>query len=115
MMLRNTLIAFFLGLASASLAETVTIDQGDLTALDTDGDAVVSSDEFFEFATFAFRKMDTDRSATLSQGEVVVHLDAESFIVLDKNKDGSVSVDEFSQQMGADFNSADEDGNGVLN
>lgn len=112
---KHIAIAAFVLIASPALAEGVDINDGDLAALDKDGDGAVSKSEFDTFSGFAFQTMDTNKDGSLSMDEIDNHLIGDAFKILDDNGDGTVSKEEFLNQMNEDFNAADENSDGVLN
>lgn len=107
----STLLVF----TTPALAESVNLNDGHLSALDTDGDGAVSKSEYDKFTGYAFGKMDKDGDGALSPDEVDDHVIGDAFEMLDDDGNGSVSASEFSSQMDEDFADADKDGNGLLN
>ncbi len=108
-------ISVLIACAGPALSEQVVLDEGDLAALDQDGDGVVSKAEFEDFAKFAFEQIDKDSSGALSPDEVDDYLIGDAFKILDDDRNGTVSASEFSTQLNEDFTAADKDGNGALN
>lgn len=98
-----------------SATHAVALDETKLRALDADGDASISSEEFNAFSNFAFDAMDTDKNGTLSQSEVEAHADADAFGRADADGSGAVSKGEFMSRMDENFKAADKDGDGILN
>jgi Ca2+-binding EF-hand superfamily protein len=101
--------------ALPAVAEQIDINDGNLNALDANGDGAVSKAEFDTFTGFAFEKMDKDGDGSLSPDEVDDHVVGDAFNMLDDDGNGSVSSGEFSSQMEEDFKAADKDGDGLLN
>jgi hypothetical protein len=112
---RTIVLIAFMMTATPILAQSTALDGGDLNALDADGDGGVSKAEFSSFSDYAFKQMDTNRDGSLGATEIDPHLVEDSFKELDNNNDGLVSPDEFNQQMSADFEKSDLDGDGILN
>ncbi len=94
------------------LAQTVPFSH--LERVDSDGDGAVTRDEFDTFAARAFQMLDTNSDSSLSQAELEGNLDAGAFSDLDEDGDGMVARQEFGRRMTANFNSADRDGNGII-
>jgi Ca2+-binding EF-hand superfamily protein len=114
-MRRTTFLAAAVtALATHVSAQSAALTQGDLAALDGDGDGAVTRAEFDTFAATAFEMMDADDSGTLSGAELDPHITSESFDELDADGDGMVSRSEFGQRMSADFAAADRDGNDII-
>ena len=109
------LLASILAVAAPAYAEGLAIDEGDLIALDADGDGAVSKAEYDTFVGFAFEQIDKDGSGALSADEVDDHVVGDAFKMLDDDGDGLVSAREFTAQMNEDFAAADQDGDGSLN
>ncbi|MEL6100935.1 MAG: EF-hand domain-containing protein [Pseudomonadota bacterium] len=117
MTFRITLLAAFMTAPGLVLSQSAAWNDGHLASLDANADGGVSRDEFFQFADYAFKQMDANRSRSLSLSpdEIDPHLVAASFAELDDDGDGLVTSDEFAQQMAEDFAAADKDGDGLLN
>lgn len=104
-----------LAFTTTGFAQTVGLGEGQLTALDADGDASISMAEYQSFANFAFSQMDADKSGTLSAAEMAAHADAGAFARTDADGNGTVTAAEFKARMDANFKAADKDGDGLLN
>lgn len=115
--MKNVLMitSFTLALAGTAQAQENGLNEGHLSALDADGNSSISSEEFANFAAFAFTSMDTDKSGTLSPNEVAAHADADAFGRADTDGNGSITEAEFKARMDANFAAADKDGDGQLN
>lgn len=92
-----------------------TIGDTELARIDTNGDGVVTREEFDAFAARAFQLLDKNRDRQLSAAEMAGNLPADAIAKLDADGDGVVTRQEFGRQMTADFNAADKDGDGVIN
>ena len=114
MILKLVTFCTLAALATPALTEQIAINEGDLQALDADGDGALSKAEFDAFTDFAFEKMDQDGNGALSADEVDDHVIGDAFDMLDDDKNGSVSPAEFKSQMDEDFTAADQDGDGML-
>lgn len=115
--MKNYLVTslFCIVFAAAASAQDAGINEGDLIALDSDGDAAISMQEFEAFSSFAFDAIDTDGDGVISKGEALQHVDEERFNLTDANSDGTVSKAEFMARMKSNFEAADKDGDGQLN
>lgn len=102
-------------MATTSSAQDNGLNEGHLAALDADGDAAISKEEFDKFTFFAFTAIDTDQNGAISLSEALVHVSEDRFAVADANGNGSVSEAEFKARMDANFEAADKDGDGQLN
>lgn len=107
-------LALMLTMTGPLWAERVELGEEDVFYLDTDGDGAISGAEYAAFAYFAFRRMDTNNSGTLSAREVSAYLPPDDFATLDKDGDGRVTKPEYAQHLNADFAAADQNGDGVL-
>lgn len=102
-------------LATGALAQENGLNETHLRALDADGDASISMEEFGAFSDFAFEQMDTDKNGSLSKSEVDAHADDGAFGRADADGNGTVTQDEFKSRMEENFKQADKDGDGQLN
>lgn len=102
-------------LATSAIAQQNGLNETHLQALDADGDASISMQEFGAFSDFAFEQMDTDKNGSLSKSEVDAHADENAFGRADADGNGSVSSSEFRSRMEQNFKDADKDGDGILN
>lgn len=114
MKLTTLSLALLVASTSPLWADRVQIDEEDVFYLDADGDGAISGPEFAEFAYFAFRKIDTNNSGTLSSREVEKHLTADDFKTMDSNGDDRISKREWAKRLNKDFAAADRDGDGAL-
>jgi hypothetical protein len=103
-----------LALAVSAHAQESGFNEGDLLALDADGDASISMQEYEAFTSFAFEQMDTNKNGTLSKSEFEAHTGKDAFGGVDTNGNGSISSAEFKARMDANFKAADKDGDGKL-
>jgi Ca2+-binding EF-hand superfamily protein len=90
------------------------IGDSQLAAVDTNGDGMVTRDEFDAFAARAFQTLDTNSDRSLSATELSAGSLSDSMSDLDADGNGDVSREEIGRQMIADFSAADQDGNGVI-
>ena len=102
-------------LATSAAAQENGLNEGHLTALDADGDASVSLEEFNAFTEFAFGAIDVNKDGSLSRPEVEAHADGAAFDRTDADRNGAISAAEFKARMQANFEAADQDGDGRLN
>ena len=109
------IIPVFCILAGTASAQSDGLNDGHLSALDADGDASISSEEFAAFTNFAFQSIDVNKDGSLSRSEVDAHADADAFGRVDLDGNGTVSRAEFDARMKANFEAADKDGDGQLN
>ncbi|MEM1074900.1 MAG: EF-hand domain-containing protein [Pseudomonadota bacterium] len=110
-----TLAAAALVFASTAGAQESGLTDIDLAALDKDGDLAVSSEEFGNFAEYAFKQMDTNQNGSLTPNEVAAHAPAGAFQRTDSDGNGVVSKSEYDTRMKSIFDEADKDGDGQLN
>jgi Ca2+-binding EF-hand superfamily protein len=88
------------------------LHEGHLAAIDTNGDGSVSLEEYDAYGARAFQRIDVNGDRVLSPEELKeVQMAVEG---VDSNGDGTITRQEFGQQMTADFNAADRDGNGLI-
>lgn len=103
------LVAFATGAFAQSMpGETMLL-------LDEDGDGQVTYEEFSEEMLPMFDAMDTDKDGKLEFNEVESFMSRDQFDPADTNSDGVISKQEYGVQIRKDFESADQDGSGVLN
>jgi hypothetical protein len=101
--------------AAASLAafqaDAQIMGQDQLAAIDANGDGAVSREEYDTYGARAFQRLDTNGDLSLSAAEMDGKISVPG---LDADGDGMVSRQEFGRRMTTDFNSADKDGNGLI-
>tara|TARA_R110000851_G_scaffold333550_1_gene516030 strand:- start:59578 stop:59952 length:375 start_codon:yes stop_codon:yes gene_type:complete len=93
--------------------------QGGLTPehfaqLDRDGSGGVSKAEYEQFMRDSYRKMDANGDKRLTRNETANVLTTEQFDIVDVNKDGALTEEEFMAQVSRDFDRYDYDKDGVL-
>jgi|TARA_A100001391_G_scaffold205463_1_gene207288 Ca2+-binding EF-hand superfamily protein len=84
------------------------------TQLDRDGSGGVSKAEYEQFMRDSYRKMDANGDQRLTRNETANVLTTEQFDVVDVNKDGVLTEEEFMVQVSRDFDRYDYDKDGVL-
>ena len=92
--------------------------------MDRDKNGAVSKDEFMQFMSAEFDRVDADRSGSLTSGEFAhSHLAgrsagyrdvAELVRLMDRNRTGAVEKDEFMQFVSEEFDRIDADKSGTL-
>lgn len=96
-----------------------------MTLFDTNGDDVVTTEEFRAAAAERFKLMDSDKSGTVTQEEFRRYLTEKrkkwsemKFQKIDVDKDGSVTESEYldykHQKAQRRFQQMDKDGNGII-
>jgi Ca2+-binding EF-hand superfamily protein len=131
------LIGTILGASAAFGQKTSSSPSGAkvwLTAMDTNHDGTVSKEEFTAYMASQFDKADADHDGTVDKNEMeqlrkmlgITNASAQktstgassgpklSLTALDKDNDGTVSKQEFTDYMGAQFDKADPDHDGTL-
>lgn len=110
-----TVVPVALVLGTTAFAQESELGETHLNALDKDGDASISLEEFQAFSDFAFEQIDVNKDGSLSRPEVETHADVSSFGLADTDGNGAISAAEFKARMQANFEAADQDGDGQLN
>lgn len=108
--------AFGLALAlpfAAAQAQAITTDE--LALLDTNGDGVVSVEEFDIFVEQSFVTLDANGDGFLVWTEVEQVIPVEIFTAADIDGNNGLSMEEYQAQAAADFAAADLDNDGALN
>ena len=82
--------------------------------MDTNRDGNVSEVEYRTFMEQAFTKLDKTGDGKLARPETATVLTDAEFAMLDKNKRGYVTRDEFMSHVMDDFRKQDRDGNSML-
>jgi Ca2+-binding EF-hand superfamily protein len=116
MTMRSFLIACAGALAlggGVALAQDIT--SGHLDAMDADDDGAIDATEFAAFMTQAFTTMDANGDGYVTEVEGASYMSPEQFAAANSNGDDGVSQAEFLAASQADFQTADQDGDGVLN
>jgi Ca2+-binding EF-hand superfamily protein len=131
------LIGTIAGIKSASAQKASSNSPGaklSMTDLDTDHDGTVSKQELIAYMEAQFDKADTDHDGTLDRNEFeqlrkslgITIAPAQktssgassgpklSMTAVDKDSDGTVSKEEFTAYLGAQFDRADVDHDGTL-
>lgn len=90
------------------------ISQDQLTKLDMNKDGAVGREEYDQAMSAAFKNLDKNSDNTLTAEEVGTILTPEQFAAVDANKDGKISHDEMTSQVGNDFAAADTNKDGQL-
>ncbi|MFC3615228.1 hypothetical protein ACFORG_15805 [Lutimaribacter marinistellae] len=101
-----------LGLASGVAAQSM--PTAALEFLDTNDDVLVTQDEMVRQMDLFFGPMDSNGNGRLEYGEVEAFMPRELFDGADANGNGTLSQAEYRAQVIEDFQSADIDGDGVL-
>ncbi|KRD73221.1 MULTISPECIES: EF-hand domain-containing protein [unclassified Ensifer] len=112
LVLFSVLVFYPAGLAVAQQAATM--NQGQMSALDSNKDGAVERSEYESFMTAAFANLDKNKDGSLSPDETKQALNAQQFAATDANSDGKVTQKEFLDRVMADFKTADRSGDGNL-
>ena len=99
-------------LTTGALAQTMPGEA--LLLLDGDGDGQVSFEEYSEKMNPMFDQMDTNQNGQITYGEVEGFMGKDVFDATDANDSGNISRQEYRDQIKADFENADKDGDGSL-
>ena len=112
--MKNSLYSIVLlaGLPVASLAQTMPGEA--LIFLDQDGNQQVTQDEISEQMDLLFAPMDTNGDGGLTYSEVEAFMSRSIFDGADASGNGVMSKSEYRAQITRDFQSADVNGNGLL-
>jgi hypothetical protein len=98
---------------TAALAQDIT--SGHLDAMDADDNGGVDATEFANFMTQVFTEIDANDDGYVTEAEGSGFMSAEHFAAANANGDDGLSQAEFLSATQADFQTADQDGDGVLN
>lgn len=94
--------------------QAATMNEGQMSALDSNKDGAVERSEYESFMTAAFANLDKNKDGSLSPDETKQALNAQQFAATDANSDGKVTQKEFLDRVMADFKTADRSGDGAL-
>ncbi|TCL69844.1 EF-hand domain-containing protein [Rhizobium sp. BK251] len=94
--------------------QTPAVYQGQKDKLDSNANGSVDKAEYEAFMTTAFNSLDKNKDGSLRIQEVTVVLTPQQFSAIDTDGNGRVSRDEFMKRVMADFASADKTGDGTL-
>ncbi|MGF6253913.1 EF-hand domain-containing protein [Ensifer sp. LBL] len=91
-----------------------TMNQGQMSALDSNKDGAIERSEYEAFMSNAFASLDKNKDGSLTSEETKQALNAQQFAATDTNGDGKISRNEFLDRVMADFKTADRSGDGSL-
>jgi hypothetical protein len=131
MIVAVSLIGMIVGITTASAQKNSGKSSGAqlwVTAMDKDGDGTVSKQEFTAYMEAQFDKADPDHDGLLDKNEMgllrknlgIAESSSNSsgpklwVTTMDKDRDGTVSKQEFTAYMQAQFDKADTDHDGTL-
>ena len=124
--------AVALSAATGALADRGHGAQERFNAVDTNGNGLISAEEFTVKRTADFVEIDTDGNGAISQAEMMAHMEkrraereakraekraeraARMFERADRNGDGQISVEEFEAAGNQRFARMDKNGDGSL-
>ncbi|MEJ2896162.1 EF-hand domain-containing protein [Bordetella avium] len=101
-------------LALSAQAQTRAFDPKVYQQMDTNGDGKVSEAKYRNFMEKAFDKLNTSGDGKLTPAQSANVLTEREFALLDKNKKGYVTREEFMTQVMNDFRKQDRNGDGFL-
>ena len=94
--------------------QAATMNQGQMSALDSNKDGAIERSEYEAFMSNAFVNLDKNKDGNLTSDETKQALNAQQFAATDANGDGKISRNEFLDRVMADFKTADRSGDGSL-
>lgn len=97
-----------------AFAEDATLPGEAGNLLDRNGDEIITVDEMDAFAVAVFPALDANGDGKVDKTEALVVFTEEQFTAIDADGDGVIVVEELTEQVRADFKTADQDGDGVL-
>jgi hypothetical protein len=113
--MKRYLIACSAALAFAGAAWAQDITTGHLDVIDSNDDGAIDAAEFDAFMAKVFTGLDANGDGYVTAAEGAEWITPEQFAAVNANGDDGLSQQEFLAAVRADFATADQDGNGVLN
>jgi Ca2+-binding EF-hand superfamily protein len=97
--------------------DTNRMDAAETMAIaDKNGDHHIDREEYYQRMTEVFFFIDTDKDGSLTEAEieVVEKMDPRRFEAADRDKNHSLSLDEYQEALSKDFEEADRNKDGTL-
>lgn len=90
------------------------LHNANLQALDTNKSGGVSKEEYLQYMTAGYTRLDKDKDGSLNKAELDGIVSTEQFAATDANADGKISKTEYTTQITKDFDAAEKGPNGEL-